>query len=484
MSRRLRAWSTRLLTPVDAASIAVFRIALGVVLAWDAARYIHYGWVDEYYVLPSVHFPYYPFESLRPWPGRWMIAHFAAVGALALFFALGLFYRIAAVLLFLAYSYVFLLEESVYMNHYYLICLLLLLFVFIPAERAYSLDRLRAPQMPPAVPRWSVWILRFQLFIVYIFGAVAKLNGDWLRGEPMYSEIVRRGPDVPAIALHLPPALLAYGIAYGGILTDLTVPILLSLRRTRVVGLAFAFVFHVLNEAFLNIGLFSYLMFAAVTIFFDPDWPRRVAGRLRGRAPAAPRLPSAPARIGPAQIALIAALHLYVAQQLLFPLRHWLYLGPVSWTEEGHRFAWQMKLRKKDSRMTIHVKDPASGREWTVDPADELRPRQMKKLHTFPDMLLVYVHHVRDRLHAEGIRDPVITVDWMCSLNGGPYERLVDPTVNLAAVERSWRPAKWILGQSAERAGAARASDAPDGSSAGQATGLLSSGASVSTSKP
>lgn len=480
---RLRSWSSTLLEPVDAASTAVFRIVLGLVLAWDAARYMGYRWIDEYYILPKVHFTYLFFEFVQPWPGQWMYVHFAALGFLALLFAAGLFYRVAAPLLFLAYTYVFLLEESVYMNHYYLIILLLFVFIFAPAERAYSLDRLRAPASPPVVPRWTVSVVRFQLFVVYFYGAIAKLNPDWLAGEPMYSELVRRGPDVPPIATHLPPAFLAYAIAYGGILIDAAVPILLCLRRTRVIGFVVAVVFHVLNEVFLNIGLFSYLMFGALTIFFEPDWPRRLGARL-GRGSATAQVGEAPhkPRLGPAQIALIAGLHVYVLVQLFFPLRHWLYPGPVSWTEEGHRFAWQMKLRKKDSIMTIHVRDPATGREWTVDPAAELRPRQMKKLHTFPDMVLQYVHHLRDQLRAEGIRDPVITVDWMCSLNGAPHERLVDPTVDLAAVERSWRPAKWIL---ANPAGAAQSSEAPrHPHSSAQSTGLLSKGASASTSSP
>jgi len=32
----------------------------------------------------------------------------------------------------------------------------------------------------------------------------------------------------------------------------------------------------------------------------------------------------------------------------LVPLRHLLYPGYVSWNEQGHRFAWQMKLRDKE----------------------------------------------------------------------------------------------------------------------------------------
>ena len=59
--------------------------------------------------------------------------------------------------------------------------------------------------------------------------------------------------------------------------------------------------------------------------------------------------------------------------------------------------------------------------------------------------MLQYVHHHRERLHRQGVADPVITVDWLCSLNGRPYQQLVDPNTNLAKVERSWHPAGWIL---------------------------------------
>ena len=199
-------------------------------------------------------------------------------------------------LVFLAYTYVFLLEKSVYMNHYYLIALLCFLLIWMQPHRAFALDRYRFPDLPATVPRWNVLLLRVQLFIVYFYGAIAKLNPDWLAGEPMYSEIVRRAPEVPAIAAHLPPALIAYAIAYGGILFDAGVPILLCFRRTRLIGFVLAALFHLLNHLFLNIGLFSHLMTAAITIFFDPDWPRRLWRRAAAPRPGGRAGTAAPPR--------------------------------------------------------------------------------------------------------------------------------------------------------------------------------------------
>jgi len=446
MGAGVRRWLAFLSAPVDAASLAVVRIVLGAMIAWDAVRFYQDGWIAEYYILPKWHFTYPYFHWLAPWPGVGMYVHYAAIAALGVLVALGLFYRAAIVLLFLAYTYVFLLEKSTYMNHYYLISLLCFLMIWMQPHRAFSLDRRRHPDWTETVPRWNVLLLRFQLFVVYFYGAIAKLNPDWLRGEPMYSEIVRHAPGVPAVTYHFPPALIAYAIAYSGIAFDASVPLLLCFRRTRWFGFLMAIPFHLLNDLFLRIGVFSYLMTGAITIFFDPDWPRQLLRRLRGRASAAAALrPAVPVTVSARQVVGLGLLHLYVLAQLLVPLRHWLYPGTVSWTEEGHRFSWHMKLRAKSGTMTISVTDPATGRRWQIDPAADLRDRQLRKLYTFPDMVLQYAHFKRDELRAEGIRDPVITVEWWCSLNGAPPRPLIDPTVNLAEEEESVWPARWIL---------------------------------------
>src|SRR5262249_49662538 len=200
MGTWLNRWGRYLSAPVDAASIAVVRIVLGVMIAWDAVRYYAYGVIAEYYILPKWHFTYLYFGWVRPWPGIGMYVHFAVMGGLAVLVALGLYYRLAITLLFAAYTYLVLLEQSVYMNHYYLIALLCFLMIWMQPHRAFALDRIRRPDLPATVPRWNVLLLRLQLFIVYFFGAIAKLNPDWLAGEPMYSEIARQAPGVPAIA--------------------------------------------------------------------------------------------------------------------------------------------------------------------------------------------------------------------------------------------------------------------------------------------
>ena len=74
-------------------------------------------------------------------------------------------------------------------------------------------------------------------------------------------------------------------IAYGGILVDAPVPILLCFRRTRLDRLHLRRGLSPAERACsCSIGVFSYLMTGAITIFFDPDWPRQLWRRWRGVA--------------------------------------------------------------------------------------------------------------------------------------------------------------------------------------------------------
>jgi hypothetical protein len=135
----------------------------------------------------------------------------------------------------------------------------------------------------------------------------------------------------------------------------------------------------------------------------------------------------------------------YLLVQLLLPLRHWLYSSDVNWSEEGHRFSWRMKLRDKSGMMRIFITDRAGGLTWEITPAVDLSARQIHEMSTRPDMVLQYVHFLAERYGAGGRLRPMIRVEQQVSLNGRPYQHLIDPTLDLAAVEPSFAPADWIL---------------------------------------
>lgn len=429
--QKLAAYGNLLLRPTDGASLAAFRILFGALMVFETFRYFQYDRITRYYVEPVYYFTYELFPMVSPWPEPWIYVHFVLMGLFAAGIMLGLFYRVSAYLFFLAYTYVFLLDKTQHNNHYYLIILISLLLIFVDAHKVASLDRWRKGwgQEPDSesVPFWNIFILRAQLVIVYFYAGVAKLNVDWLAGEPMRSWLQNRA-HYPVVGSFFMTEAAPYFFAYGGMLFDLSIGFLLLWRRTRWVVIGPLLFFHLMNKWLFNIGIFPYLMIAATIIFLESNWLRRV---LRRAVPEIPRLwPSGQNFNRPWIVAFVS---IYLILQILIPLRHWLYPGDVSWTEEGHRFSWHMKLRSKSAAVIFYVTDPATNQTWEIDFSHVLNDRQYDKMTSRPDMILQFAHAMRDQFEATGqVKAPIIRAEAWASLNGRPTQQLIDPTVDLA----------------------------------------------------
>lgn len=186
---------------------------------------------------------------------------------------------------------------------------------------------------------------------------------------------------------------------------------LLLWRRTRLAVFLVYVVFHTTNHFSFNIGILPGLTLFGTLVFFEPDWPRRIWRALTasasvaaqeekcsGRTNLAVTAPAAvPLRTRCLMSGLLAA---WFSFQVLVPLRHLLYPGNVSWTEEGHRFAWHM--------------------------------------------LLQFAHHLARVWGRENNQPGVeVRVKTAVSLNGRRPVALLDPDRNLAAVLRDLRSADW-----------------------------------------
>jgi vitamin K-dependent gamma-carboxylase len=436
--------AARLTEPVSSASLAAFRVAFGLVMAVEAWRYLTNGWVQRYYVEPVLTFSYPGFGWVRPLPEPLLTAVFVGVGVSGLLVALGWRYRLAAGLLALGTAYVFLLDQARYLNHFYLLVLLAGLLAVLPADRGYALDARGRPALRvPLVPAWAVWALRAQVGLVYAFAAVAKMNPDWLAGEPI-GTWVADGFEGTALAPLARQPWTGRAFAWGGLATDaLAVPLLLW-GRTRVGMTVVLVAFHLMNAWTFTIGVFPWLMILALGIFYPPDWPARLAERARGRRALVAAAPGPGMRRPPRWVPL--ALGAYFVVQLALPLRHWFYPGDVAWTEEGHLYSWRMKLRDKEAtRAEFHVVAPERGASWSVRPADVLTNWQAYKMTTRPDMILQFAHHLAAEARALGHGAVRVYAEVEVSLNGRPPQPLVDPAVDLAAEPRSWRPKRWVL---------------------------------------
>jgi hypothetical protein len=138
--------------PHDAAGLVVFRIVLGAIVSISALRFLAYGWVDDLFVKPTFAFKYWGFSWVHALPAPGMHALFVALAVMGVMFAAGIAHRIVAPLLFVAFAYIQLIDVTNWLNHYYLVSLLLLLSSFMPLGRGVT-----------TVPAWCTWLLRFQV---------------------------------------------------------------------------------------------------------------------------------------------------------------------------------------------------------------------------------------------------------------------------------------------------------------------------------
>lgn len=438
----LRAAVTRLLeAPIDIAALAVFRILFGTMMALGMARFLAKGWVQELYVAPAFHFTYPGFEWVRPLPDFWMHAHFVLLAVLAAGIALGCCYRVCVVLFFLGFTYVELLDQANYLNHYYFISLISGLMIFLPAHRAWSIDARRTPALRArTVPAWTLNLLRFQVGVVYFFAGLAKVNADWLlHAQPLRLWLAARS-DLPIVGPWLNELWVAYMASWCGALFDLTIPFLLLHRRTRAPAYVAVIVFHVATWLLFNLGMFPWIMMVAALVLFPPDWPRTLADRVMNRfgkiassiSPPCTRVTRLP-RWG---LALLAT---YALLQLALPLRPYLMSQSPAWTGSGFNLAWQVMIVEKTGFVEFHAVDSVSGQRHRIATKEHLTPRQELMMAQDPQLIRAFARHLSSELKSHGQTAVQIKVNAYASLNGRPSQPMINPAVDLAGpVSSDW----------------------------------------------
>jgi vitamin K-dependent gamma-carboxylase len=428
-----RGWQTRLDAPVDIAWLAAFRVLFGLTIVVSMARFIGYGWIDEFFVRPKFHFKYWGFEWVEVLPPDAMHALFWGLGGLALMVAAGVLFRLSALLLVLGFSYLQLIDVTTYLNHYYLASLLGLLLVCSPAHRAWSVDAWLRPSLRrQSVPGLVLLLFRFQVGVVYTFAGLAKAHGDWLLHAQPLRIWLSSHTDMPVIGWLFTYEWTAIMMSWGGFLFDTSVPWFLLWKRTRPYAYAVLVAFHLMVGKLFPIGMFPVIMMVAATVFFSPDWPRLRKFSIGESASPAPRF-------------ALPLLAVYCALQLLLPIRFLAYGGNVCWHEQGMRFSWRVMVREKNGSVTYLVRNKQSGRTWQVEPRRYLTSVQEREISGQPDLILQLAHHVARDFAQRGLGPVEVRVDAQASLNGRPSARLIDPNVDLTTIEDGVAQASWIL---------------------------------------
>ena len=181
-------WVRSFFDEVDNSTLVIFRVMWGLIMAWECYTFIRhdYNKLKVYYLLSNFYPKYWGFFWVHAWPGDGMFYHvwvmlFASFGV-----TLGMVYHLSCIVFFLGFLQLILLDASLYLNHFHLIAIMAFILIFLPANQRFSIDSLVFKSIyRSTMPRYVLYLLRFEQIVVYFFAGVAKLNEDWLRGEPI-----------------------------------------------------------------------------------------------------------------------------------------------------------------------------------------------------------------------------------------------------------------------------------------------------------
>ena len=378
----------------------------------------------------------------------------------ALAIMVGYRYRLALFVFTCGFTYNFLLDQALYLNHYYMVILFCVLMLFVPAHSKWSFDASRHKEIASTtVPRWAILLLVLQLEIILIYAGIVKLNPDWFNLEPLRMWMQSRRPYYPPFFTQLTGNVgIALG-AYGSILLHLLGAPLLFFRKTRPWVLAAYGVFHMINHTVFNIGIFPWFTWFASLLFFSPDWPLKFRDRfsraksVTNKRNERPNSSPIKATVNSAiveqsngvtakQIVIVTAMTIWLGSQIIIPARNWFYPGNVAWTEDGHRFSWRMKLRSKSGSAIFHVR--ADNKTWVVHPKQYLNAKQLRKMPCIPDMVWQFGQFLEKEWAHKGYPEVRVTVVSECSLNGRNRQTFFKPDLDLTSLSRAEMAVNWL----------------------------------------
>lgn len=436
----------------EAAPLAVFRVFFGLLMFASIVRFWSYGWIEKFYISPDFHFTFYGFDWVRPL-GNYTYLLFLVAAISSVMVLVGWKYRWAIVIFFLSFTYIELMDKTMYLNHYYFISILSFLMIFLPAGHYFSIDAFllsRKQKKNPIqlIPRWTTDSIKLLLAIVYIYAGLAKLNSDWLlKAMPLKIWLPSKF-DIPLIGNLLAEEWVQYLFSWFGAGYDLFIPFFLVWRKTRPYAFVMVIIFHVLTRVLFPIGMFPYVMIVSALIFFDAGFHKKIIYAF-AKAVKYPKLlletgVTYKSRSLQTSKVSITVVTIFFIIQILLPWRYLAYPGELFWTEEGYRFSWRVMLMEKSGYAQFKIVDGVSRKRFYVDNTDFLTPLQEKQMSFQPDFILEYAHYLRDHFESQGHQKVAVYVESYVALNGRLSSTYIDPKVDLVKIEDSFKHKTWV----------------------------------------
>jgi Vitamin K-dependent gamma-carboxylase len=433
----------------ETATLAFFRLAFGFMMLCSLIRFASYNWIEEFYIKPQFHFKYYGFSWIKPM-GNYIYLLFVIAGIATLFVAIGYKYRIAIITFFLSFTYIELIDKTTYLNHYYFVSVVSFILIFLPANASFSIDAYKNAKISfQKIPKWNIDILKLLLGIVYFYAGLAKLNSDWLFSAMPLKIWLPNNSNLPIIGSLLNENWVHFAFSWTGMVYDLSIVFLLLYKRTRVFAFIMVVIFHVLTRILFPIGVFPYIMIISTLLFFDANFHKKCLDyfskllSIDGNYFENGKIKTQDYSIS--YKLKITFISLFIAFQLLFPFRYFLYKDELFWTEEGFRFSWRVMIMEKAGYTQFIVKDKISKKEIRVNNSHFLTTFQEKQMSFQPDFILEYAHYLCEYYKNQGIQNPEVYVESYVALNGRLSQKYIDPKINLANEYESFQPKTWIL---------------------------------------
>jgi vitamin K-dependent gamma-carboxylase len=452
--------------PVSASTLGVFRLLFGGLMVTEF--YDFYIYFSHYLVYTQFLVQHDGFEWLQIMPEELMLPIFTGLMISAGLFALGIYYRINSIVIFTGFAYIFFLDKGHYNNHFYLYTMILFFFQFVDATwGSFAIKKVKM------IPYWQLFIFKFQIFIVYFYGGIAKIDSDWLQGYPMRYWLVEMTQNSSSwLKGFYASEFGAYFFSWGGLLFDLLIGFGLFSRKFRRISIVIAVVFHLHNKALFSIGSFPFAMICTMILFANPrkgEWlkaafiahykvPFQLIRKLMLKTKTifqkSPGLiidysdSMKSTALNPFRTKLSVRFFMFwFCFQLTIPFRHFAYEGDPAWTGEGHLFAWRMMLVDTTDGVRYFLEVPETKELIPIDILQYVTYRQFYKMSRTPKSFVKLAHHLAGEVRkAGGIEKPIIRMEIIKSVNGRSPKVLNDITLNYALIEYEvFKHADWIL---------------------------------------
>ncbi|MGN7439054.1 MAG: HTTM domain-containing protein [Alcanivorax sp.] len=448
LNERWNNFQSGLFEQKDAASLAFFRIVLGVMLMHDALKifpiemgnyaitefrpyYYGFGWVQANLTLITICVNTLPF------------AVFCVT--------IGLFYRIAMPITAIILTYMFLIYPEHYLNHYYMLILFCTLMSFIPANKIWSIDSLiknKQTKNETTVPAWSYWLLKMQTEVILVYAGLVKINWDWLQLQPLGSWVRLGFFDVPIIGpIFFFDPVVAIG-AYGVIILHVFGAPLLFWDKARPWVFGVYTCFHLTNSALFNIGIFPFMTIGATLLFFNPNWPRLWIKKLKPTTDKVVKIYEGVRSFSIPKKVFLIFTFTWVAIQIITPIPA-LFSDNLKTAWHGHKdlFAWRMMLNDRAINTAMYVVHIPQRRRIEFIPLRKyLSARQCTRVAWRPNMSVQFANYLEEEYKQKyAATDVRVHAYILLAVNFREPALWADPTLNLADYEPKFGIHEWIL---------------------------------------